>query len=449
MSGGSCAVRRRVAAWPWLLLAGLAVSAISGCADGYPDDLKYPLRTDLLSLEGRGENNDLTPPGIDSPGPKGWSALLDTYRSSAKGKKNILDPHDLSGKLRSDLDTLLNEYFGTPAKPKVKTVGDDDAEKAEALKLDADTLAAGSKLYRRQCLHCHGVSGDGRGPTGYWINPHPRDYRSGIFKFMSSKAGGIMTRRPRRADLVRVMRQGIDGSAMPAFELLSQDELEQLASYVIHLSMRGEMEFAVLQAALTATPSPKSGADFTSSDRTLDEEASSLSEYFKLKQPFILKIWAQSQKDPMSPKPDYEKYLKSRRENAAMTEDKVHAQNVRKGFTYFQTVGCLACHLDYGRKRNYKWEVWGTVTRAADLTLGIYRGGRRPIDIYYRIRGGIDSCGMPAVEDTILSTEEQNSPNRLELIDERIWDLVEFVIALPYPAMLDNAGIKDKIYPGD
>ena len=53
---------------------------------------------------------------------------------------------------------------------------------AEAVVLAAgawsDTLAEGSKLYRQHCLHCHGLEGNGRGPTGYWVNPPPRDYRA-------------------------------------------------------------------------------------------------------------------------------------------------------------------------------------------------------------------------------------------------------------------------------
>jgi hypothetical protein len=62
------------------------------------------------------------------------------------------------------------------------------ADAVKNLKLDPDTLARGSSLYRLQCLHCHGLSGNGRGPTAAWVNPHPRDYRSGVFKFTSSSA---------------------------------------------------------------------------------------------------------------------------------------------------------------------------------------------------------------------------------------------------------------------
>src|SRR5207245_5054559 len=110
-----------------------------------------------------------------------------------------------------------------------------------ALKLDEPTLAKGSHYYRLHCLHCHGLTGNGRGPTAPWVNPHPRDYRQGIFKFTSSSQS-TGTRKPRREDLLRTLREGVEGTTMPSFNLLGEDSLEALASYVTHLSMRGQLE---------------------------------------------------------------------------------------------------------------------------------------------------------------------------------------------------------------
>jgi mono/diheme cytochrome c family protein len=429
-----------------LLLSGLTFGAISGCSDSYPEDLKYAPRTDPLCMEGRGNNKaGVDPQGIDSPGPRGWADTLISYEKLNEGKTKLLDARKLPSGLRSDLDKLLLEYFGTPAKPIVKN-GDTDENKP--LKLDSATLAKGSQHYRRQCMHCHGVSGDGRGPTGYWVNPHPRDYRQGVFKFISSKLE-MVGRKAARADLIRVMRQGIDGTAMPAFGLLSNDELEELASYVIHLSMRGEMEFGVMEAALQDDPMPKSGSEFKVSNLTID--ATGLKDYFEAKQAQLFDQWLQSQ-EVMSIKLTYDDYLRERRKPATQSDDDAHAQAVVRGFTSFQINGCLGCHWDYGRKRNYKWEVWGTVARPADLTINIYRGGRRPIDFYYRFRGGIDSCGMARVSEAVVPDEEKQgkSPDEIQkLVDQRIWDLVEFTIAAPYPAMLERAGIKEKIYAGE
>ena len=44
-------------------------------------------------------------------------------------------------------------------------------------------------LYREHCAHCHGITGDGVGPTATFLNPYPRDYRKGQFKFKSTPVG--------------------------------------------------------------------------------------------------------------------------------------------------------------------------------------------------------------------------------------------------------------------
>ena len=69
---------------------------------------------------------------------------------------------------------------------------------------------------------------------------------------------------------------------------------------------------------------------------------------------------------------------------------------------------------------------WGNPLRPANLNRGIYKGGRRPIDLYWRIAKGINGAKMPAHYPTI-------EP-------ERIWDLVNFVLELPYePELLEGA----------
>src|SRR6185369_16837687 len=113
-------------------------------------------------------------------------------------------------------------------------------------------LKEGGKLYRRQCLHCHGMEGNGRGPTGYWVSPHPRDYRQGIFKFTSSTQD-LGERKPRRDDLLHVIAHGIEGSSMPSFAMYPREDQEKLASYVMHLSLRGEVEYYVINTWLQGT----------------------------------------------------------------------------------------------------------------------------------------------------------------------------------------------------
>ena len=101
-----------------------------------------------------------------------------------------------------------------------------------------ENMQMGRHVYMKNCMHCHGVAGDGAGPTAEFLNPRPRDYRSGIFKFTSTKNG----EKPARDDLDRIVRYGIPGTYMPSFLLLGDRETKAVVEYVRWLSIRGEFE---------------------------------------------------------------------------------------------------------------------------------------------------------------------------------------------------------------
>ena len=82
---------------------------------------------------------------------------------------------------------------------------------------------------------------------------------------------------------------------------------------------------------------------------------------------------------------------------------------------------------EFQKKWDESKDEWGDPLRPANLNRGVYKGGRRPIDIYWRIAKGINGAKMPA-HDTILKPNE-------------IWDIVNFVLTLPYePELLTQAG---------
>jgi mono/diheme cytochrome c family protein len=56
-----------------------------------------------------------------------------------------------------------------------------------------------------------------------------------------------------------------------------------------------------------------------------------------------------------------------------------------------------------------------------NLRQGIYRGGRRPLDLYRRIYAGINGAPMPETKQT--------------LKPDQIWNLVDYVMSLPYEAV--------------
>jgi mono/diheme cytochrome c family protein len=46
--------------------------------------------------------------------------------------------------------------------------------------------AKGKPVYQMFCVTCHGEAGDGQGPVGKTLNPPPRDFTQGDFKYGGS-----------------------------------------------------------------------------------------------------------------------------------------------------------------------------------------------------------------------------------------------------------------------
>ena len=127
--------------------------------------------------------------------------------------------NEISDPYQQEIANVLGAMFGTPDDPQVLPETGLDQKKLHAGRragVDATPATSTHGLYRRHCVHCHGITGDGRGPTARFLNPYPRDYRKGIFKFKSTYAAA----KPTDDDLRRVLHNGIPGTSMPSFSLL-------------------------------------------------------------------------------------------------------------------------------------------------------------------------------------------------------------------------------------
>lgn len=49
--------------------------------------------------------------------------------------------------------------------------------------IEEGDLDEGRQVYNQVCYTCHGEKGDGKGPAGAALNPPPRDFTSGEFKY--------------------------------------------------------------------------------------------------------------------------------------------------------------------------------------------------------------------------------------------------------------------------
>ncbi len=86
----------------------------------------------------------------------------------------------------------------------------------------------GEALYREHCAFCHAADGTGRNWIGSFIEPHPRDLTASRVAAMADE------------DLLRVIREGVPDSAMPAWrQVLGDREILAIMAYIRQALTRG------------------------------------------------------------------------------------------------------------------------------------------------------------------------------------------------------------------
>src|SRR5437016_10788277 len=87
----------------------------------------------------------------------------------------------------------------------------------------------GKAVYVKWCAGCHGDGGAGDGPSAAHMLPRPRNFTGAIYKIRSTASGQL----PTDADLMRVIDEGLPGTAMPAWKgRLSDGERRNVAGYL-------------------------------------------------------------------------------------------------------------------------------------------------------------------------------------------------------------------------
>ena len=312
---------------------------------------------------------------------------------------------ELPAKHSAQIAEYLAAFHGTPANPRmalptadadlevVKTGGIAALPRTDKPGYDRLHLQHGRAVYAAQCAGCHGTTGDGKGPAGAYLNPPPRDYRNGIFKFTSTPRGS----KPRRDDLRRILKYGAKGTSMPAFRFLSDEDAEAVLDYVQVLATRGQLEIDLIREA----------------QDELDEEDDFDPETVAGFVTDIAASWDRAEDEIVRP----------------LTVNPPRTpETVRSGAVAFAEFACVKCHgaeARGSRSADVGQDVWGRTAYPANLAMGMLHGGRRPVDIYRRIYSGINGTPMPSSKDpntAINETPEQRS--------EKIWHLVHFVTAV-------------------
>lgn len=115
----------------------------------------------------------------------------------------------------------------------------------------ADTRTSGGRVYETYCIGCHGQTGLGDGEAAEFLNPKPRNFVDGQYKFFYFGEPGPL---PSDDSLKITIRNGIAGSAMPAFPLLTNQEIADVMVYIKSLRAGGWAEPEPIQATTGLVP---------------------------------------------------------------------------------------------------------------------------------------------------------------------------------------------------
>lgn len=365
--------------------------------------------------------------------------------------------------IEDQVQNALTDLFGTPDHPhwpaSVKTNRDFESmvesgsleRAAGPVSRDKNLVERG--LFRKHCAQCHGITGDGLGPAAALLNPYPRDFRRGSFKFKSTPQGA----KPVLEDLVRTIETGIPGTSMPAMANLVQDshydnDIPILANYVRFLAIRGEVERRFMMELVR-------DVDVVAGDSVYDPSLKEknppkfAAQKSKIEE-IVMRVarsWITSKVSQVSGDHAQRLEVSNLLEG---TDREVFLESARRGRKLFQseTAACSQCHgkdgsgngklVDFDEwtkdwtirsgidpKDPKQWKplkklglLKPTLVSARNLHFGVFRGGNSPDAIFRTIVHGIEGTSMPAAA---VQPSVKNG-----LTEDQIWDLVHFCQSL-------------------
>lgn len=391
---------------------------------------------------------------------------------------NLGDGEDFPESIKQEVDSIMTSMFGSPdhAKfPFTKTSNSDSEtpsiEKSllplEALRMAAGAVASDRDgkhqgLFREHCATCHGLAGDGAGAYAAILDPYPRDFRMGKFKFKSTP----QRQPPTDDDLRSVLVKGIPGTGMPSFQKLNDEDIDALIVYVKYLAIRGQFEryllnevpsllddsffensdqresyLALSESTSTQTANPKESTASLGNRKLqkflIDQYSESFGDQFM---EFVVDRWTHVEEfEKQNPLGDAPAWLDR--------EHPDHPRYLKLGEELFLGKGtCYQCHGKDGKGQGTLagYDAWTDdwikspgvdvndkstysdflkagaqrpqLSRPRNLHLGIYRGGGDELSLYRRIAFGIEGSPMPPAA---------------ALTPDEVWSLVAFIQSLP------------------
>jgi len=226
-------------------------------------------------------------------------------------------------------------------------------------------VEAGREIYIRRCSFCHGLIGDGNGPAADYLDPRPRDFTLGTFKFRTTISGEL----PTDADLFRTVSRGLPGTAMQAFD-------DQLIKNGLSETQRWQV------IAYIQTFAPE-----------FDDE-----ELDPVKTGKVVKL-------PANQAP-------------------YNADTIAKGKEVFERAKCWSCHGKLGRgdgNKEFRKDDWGFPIRIRNVTHPWkIKAGIEVEEIYMRFTTGINGTPMPSFIKTLKEDERWYLANYIKSLQHQL-----------------------------
>jgi DMSO reductase family type II enzyme heme b subunit len=223
----------------------------------------------------------------------------------------------------------------------------------------------GRAIYFQRCSFCHGLLGDGEGPAAKYLDPRPRDFTLGTFKFRTTNSGEL----PTNNDLFRTVSRGLPGTAMQAFDNdlvkngLSEEERWQVISYVKTFAI--EFEDPELDPVLTK------------------------------------KVIAL----PANPAP-------------------FNDETIARGKIVFEKAKCWSCHGKLGRgdgNKEFRKDDWGFTIRIRNVTHPWkIKAGSEVEDIYMRFTSGVSGTPMPSFIKSLGEEDRWDLANYIKSLQHKL-----------------------------
>ncbi|MDP7652799.1 MAG: c-type cytochrome [Rhodospirillales bacterium] len=227
-----------------------------------------------------------------------------------------------------------------------------------------ELLEQGQAIYFKRCSFCHGLLGDGEGPAAKYLDPRPRDFTLGTFKFRTTQSGEL----PTNEDLFRTVSRGLPSTGMQAFDNdlikngLSEDDRWRVIAYI--------------------------------------------------------KTFAQEFDDP-----DFDPVKTGKVIALPANRAPFNAETIAKGKLVFEKAKCWSCHGKLGRgdgNKEFRKDDWGFPIRIRNVTHPWkIKAGTEVEDIYMRFTSGISGTPMPSFVKTLNEEDRWNLANYIKSLQHK------------------------------